>query len=509
MRLFGLIAALLVLAGATPAAARTFGCEASTNCTDDTATGCTIFESRADGVQDYYYYRLPDAFDPSQAYPLLLWFHAMGQASDTGPSPNDDCIISAGNLMVEMANGGARGLGAQDMIVLGLSQRGTQDFLGDFCQQDCPTPAPDDQAAKADMLELIDQLVARFRVSYVITAGASMGGYVALRLAQLDPDHVHVVLGSAPALHRGRQSVGEPGENGPGSTAIEQAFAAGLYDEKLVFDLIGLADENYTDIVLANQALAAQMAGKPWWQYGEEQGVPHVNHFTDDYLCLSSGGFRSPDSRWPPLCDDAGGRKPFLQNVAYGCQHPGDAACGYADPFTTDRIWEKVRAWEAAHPAIAGGELRPRAGWQVPAADGWYLEQAFYAQGGKDPAAVAGDGGVPAGDGGVGPEPNQDGGAGRHDAGGGGGGGGDGGGCSAAPAPAGAGGCAALVLALALSARGTRRRPGNIRPSTSSAATLVSPTTPCFAAVPRMEAMFTIAPPFPSRSIACSSARRQ
>lgn len=446
---------------AAPAAARTFGCAASTNCTDDAATGCTIFESRADAVRDYYYYRLPDGYDPAKAYPLLLWFHAMGQTADA-PSPNDDCIISAANLMVEMANGGSRGLDAKDMIVLGLSQRGIQDFLGDFCRQDCPTPAPDDAAAKADMLELMDQLVARFRVSYVITAGASMGGYVALRLAQLAPDKVHVVLGSAPALHRGRQSVSEMGENGPGSAAIEGAFAAGLYDDKLVFDLIGLADENYTDIVLANQALSGVMSGKPWWQYAEEQGVPHVNHFTDDYLCPASGGYRSPSSTWPPLCDDAGGRKPWLQNVAYGCQHPDQASCGSSDPYTTGRLWDEVRAWEAAHAAVAGGELQPRAGWQVPASDGWYLEQALYAQGGKEPGvAPVGDGGVTT-DGGGGPGPNADGGTAAGD--GGTGGSGGGGGCSAAGA-AGAGGVLALALAVALGlARGRGFRCGRARP---------------------------------------------
>jgi len=265
-----LVVALTLLAPA-PAAARTYGCQADANCTDDAATGCTIFQSRADGVADYYYYRLPDAYDPTRAYPLLLWFHAMGQAN-TSPSPNDDCIISAQNLMVEMANGGSSGLGAKDVIILGLAQRGPQDFLGDFCQQDCPTPAPDDAAAKADMLELINQLVARFRVSYVITAGSSMGGYVALRLAQLDPAKVHVVFGSAPALHRGRETTADPGENGPGSSAIEAAFQAGLYDDKVVFDLIGLADENQIDIVLSNQALNTLMTGRPYWQFAEEQG---------------------------------------------------------------------------------------------------------------------------------------------------------------------------------------------------------------------------------------------
>jgi len=461
------LVALSTFAAATPARARTFTCQASTNCTDDTATGCTIFESRADGVRDYYYYRLPDGYDATRSYPVLLWFHAMGQTS-TSPNPNEDCIISNDNLMVEMANGGSNGLGAKDLIVFGLAQRGTQDFLGDFCQQACPTPAADDQAAKADMLELLNQLVSRFRVSYFITAGASMGGYVALRLGQLAPDKVKVVLASAPALHRGRTQPTEPGENGPGSEAIEAALASGALDQILIFDLIGLADENHDDIVLSNQALNVTMSGRPWWQYAEEQGVPHVNHFADDYLCLSSGGYRSPQSQWPPLCDDATGRKPFLQNVAYGCQHPSQSTCGFSDPYTTDRIWEKVRAWEAAHAAIAQGELQPSATWLVPDADGWYLEQALYARGGKEPGVPPTDGGVtpPAGDGGSGPGPNADGGSWTDDAGvvhypdgGGAGGSGDGGGCGCRAAGASAlGAVGALVLLLGAAAAAPARR---------------------------------------------------
>jgi pimeloyl-ACP methyl ester carboxylesterase len=462
------LVALFPLAVGNPAAARTFTCQASTNCTDDPVTGCTIFESRADGVRDYYYYRLPDGYDAARAYPVLLWFHAMGQTS-TSPNPNEDCIISNDNLMVEMANGDASGLGAKDQIVLGLAQRGPQDFLGDFCQQDCPTPAADDQAAKADLLELMNQIVSRFRVSYFITAGASMGGYVALRLAELAPDRVKVVLASAPALHRGRTQPGEMGENGPGSEAIETALAGGALDQTLIFDLIGLADENHDDIVLSNQALNATMSGRPWWQYGEEAGVPHVNHFADDYLCLSSGGFRSPQSQWPPLCDDVSGRKPFLQNVAYGCQHPSQAACGSSDPYTTDRIWEKVRAWEAAHAAIAQGELQPSVGWQVPASDGWYLEQALYARGGKEPGVPPGDGGVtPPGDGGVGPGPSDDAGAPWVDdagvvhypdgGGAGGTGGGGGGGCRIAGPRAGARGAGLGALTLLLAGRPRRAR---------------------------------------------------
>jgi pimeloyl-ACP methyl ester carboxylesterase len=459
-RRLALVVAVTLLGAAAPAAAATFPCSASSNCTEDTATGCTIFESRVDQVRDYYYYRLPDGYDPQQAYPLLFWFHAMGQAASS-PSPNDDCIISNANIMKEVANGAAGGLGMKDMIVLGLAQRGTESFMGDFCQDSCPTPAPDDQGAKADMLELLNQLVSRFRINYVVVAGSSMGGYTSLRLAQLAQDKVHVIFASAPAVHRGVINSGDPDQNSVGSAAIDSALQDGAFDQKLLYVILGLADDNL-DIIRSSRNIRTWMTGKPWFQYAEEQGVPHLNHFTDDYLCPpSAGGYRSASSKWPPLCNDSTGRKPYLQNTAYGCQQPTQSACGNSDPFTTDRLWEKVRAWETAHPAIAGGELQPSAGWQVPASNGWYIEQAFYNRGGKTPGAVIEDGGVVVvPDGSVGPDPNRDGGTPSGDGGGngdgGGGGGGGGCGCRAASAPG--AGVLALIFGLCLALHRSRRR---------------------------------------------------
>jgi pimeloyl-ACP methyl ester carboxylesterase len=465
---------------AAPAAATTFPCAASSNCTEDSATGCTIFESKVDQVHDYYYYRLPDNYDPSKTYPLLLWFHAMGQAS-TSPSPNDDCIISSANILKEMANGQAGGLGARDMIVLGLAQRGPESFLGDFCNQSCPTPAADDQGAKGDLLELMNQLVSRFHINYVVVAGSSMGGYSSLRLAQLAPDKVHVIFASAPAVHRGVITTGDQDQNSIGSAAIDAALQGGAFDQKLLYVILGLADDNL-DIIRSSHNIRTWMTGKPWFQYAEEQGVPHLNHFSDDYLCTNSGGYRSQQSKWPPLCNDSTGRKPFLQNVAYGCQHPEQASCGFSDPFTTDRLWDKVAAWETAHPAIAQGELQPSSGWQVPGATGWYLEQAFYNRGGKTPGAVVEDGGVVVvPDGSVGPAPNEDGGVPPggdgglppgSDGGNGANGGGGGCGCRLAGTPAGGAGAGLLagVLALGLAlgrARGRARglpRPRRSRP---------------------------------------------
>jgi MYXO-CTERM domain-containing protein len=449
---------VVLLATAAPAAAVTFPCSASTNCTEDTATGCTIFESRTDQVRDYYYYRLPDNYDATQAYPLLFWFHAMGQAS-TSPSPNDDCIISAANLMKEVANGATGGLGAKDMIVFGLAQRGPQSFMGDFCQDSCPTPAADDQGAKADMLELLNQLVSRFRINYVVVSGSSMGGYDSLRLAQLAPDKVHVIFASAPAVHRGVITAGDPDQNSIGSAAIDTALQGGAFDQKLLYVIQGLADDNL-DIIRSAHNIRTWMTAKPWFQYAEEQGVPHLNHFTDDYLCPPPLGYRHASSKWPPLCDDSTGRKPYLQNVAYGCAQPGQSTCGTSDPFTTGRLWDKVREWETAHPSVAAGELQPTAGWQVPASNGWFLEQALYAHGDKTPGAVVDDGGVVVlPDGSVGPDPNQDGGTPPADGGGNGDDGGGGCGCHSAGTAAGGAFLLALVALVPLSLRRQRRSP--------------------------------------------------
>jgi MYXO-CTERM domain-containing protein len=260
-------------------------------------------------------------------------------------------------------------------------------------------------------------------------------------------------------VHRGVINSGDPDQNSVGSAAIDAALQGGAFDQKLLYVILGLGDDNL-DIIRSSHNIRTWMTGKPWFQYAEEQGVPHLNHFTDDYLCPpSAGGYRSASSKWPPLCNDSTGRKPYLQNVAYGCQQPTQSTCGNSDPFTTDRLWEKVRAWEAAHAAIAGGELQPSAGWQVPASSGWYLEQALYNRGAKTPGAVVDDGGVVVvPDGSVGPDPNRDGGANPGaDAGGdGGGGGGGGGGCGCRASDAAPTG--ALLLALAAVIFRARRR---------------------------------------------------
>jgi len=278
-------------------------------------------DSLFDGAQDHYFARFPKTYDRARTYPVLLWFHAAGK---------DDKFVGEPNMLSQISDD-------YGLIVLSLWQRGDS-WLGD---QD------DEQPPKQDIEELVNQLAVRYFVSYVMGGGASLGGYVPLRLAQLYPEKMHVVLAAATAL-------GVAGSTG--TEAIYQAGSDGLLDEQLIYDVVGTDD----GLIGANRELDGRMAGKPYWRFIEVAGAEHINFWSDDWNGEHGGGWK-----WLAAGD------------------------------TTPHLWDDIHAWAAAHPAISQGHLEPTPGWRPPSsADAWYLTDKVLAYAGRPwPPGPTPDGG--------------------------------------------------------------------------------------------------------------------
>ncbi len=256
---------------------------------------CSQFTSRFDGATDYFWIGYPKGFDATKPVNLILWFRALGQS---------DGALSDGRMFFGDSASNFPGLtNLYNAIVIGMGQRGTTSgdntcsFLGDFHNTAanpgfCPEPlsnAPRD-AAKADVRELINQLASRFKINHVFAAGASMGGYAALRLLQLYPDVFSGAITAATALCPQSDS-GPPNCTGgwapAGSKAIYDAASAGAFNDKLVYVAVGANDA--TDILTGTGYFDGLMTGKTWYHHSLVSGRGHENFLADDYNTSVSG----------------------------------------------------------------------------------------------------------------------------------------------------------------------------------------------------------------------------
>ena len=328
-------------------------------CTGTDARYPVQYKSLFDGSKDRYFLRFPDNYDKTRAYPLFVHFHAWCAG---------DSSIADPRMLRQVSND-------NQVIFVGHWQRGGNpdcgtSFLGDG-KKESPAAAA---AAKKDVGELLNELAARFKINYVIAAGSSMGGYVAMRMPTLFPDKVHVTMATATALQRNHSSFPEP-------TAILNAAKAGLFNQRFVYSVIGTAD---SDFIAVNRELDKLMKGKPYWSYHEVSGVGHSNFFADDH------------------------------NVAKGyCADPNLATshCWYISTKDTPNLWSGVKAWEQAHASVVKGLLEPDCNWKAPAkmAD-WYITQDIHDRGGRTwPHAVPPCKGPDAGPTLDGPKPTHDG----------------------------------------------------------------------------------------------------
>jgi pimeloyl-ACP methyl ester carboxylesterase len=301
-------------------------------------TWCSEFTSRFDGTKDYLYLHFPPNFDRSKPTPVILWFRALGQSEG---------VLSDPRMFAKLEGERFPGIPAlYNAIVISVAQRGTADgdftcnFLGDFHHEDpgfCPNPSDASrQAAKKDIQELINQLSNRFKISNVFAAGASMGGYTALRLLQLYPEQFSGAITSAPALCVGSEK-GPPtceGRLAEGTAATYNAARAGKFDDKLIYVVVGDKDEE--QLLKGDRYFNSIMKGKSWFRYVELAGREHENFFADDFNS---------------------------EKLGY--------AAWLVDNPATPKLQEDIQNYMKTHPKAS---LTPTQGWTPPQnATQWYL----------------------------------------------------------------------------------------------------------------------------------------
>ncbi|MDX1965836.1 MAG: alpha/beta fold hydrolase [Planctomycetaceae bacterium] len=128
-----------------------------------------VFRARHDGSEQRYVIQLPADFNAEQPHPLLVALH--GHGSDRWQfvrNPRDECRA-------------AREAAARHRcIYVSPDYRATTSWMG--------------PAATADLVQILDELKRRHRVSRVIISGGSMGGTSALAFAALHPELVDGVV---------------------------------------------------------------------------------------------------------------------------------------------------------------------------------------------------------------------------------------------------------------------------------------------------------------------------
>ena len=127
------------------------------------------FVARVDGTKQHYVVLLPEAFDAARTYPLLIVLH--GHGSDRWQyvtNPRDECRVAR-----DVA-------AAHRMIFVSPDYRAKTSWMG--------------PKAEADLLQIIEEIKSRYRISKTIVCGGSMGGSSALTFAAMHPGLVGGVV---------------------------------------------------------------------------------------------------------------------------------------------------------------------------------------------------------------------------------------------------------------------------------------------------------------------------
>lgn len=127
------------------------------------------FTARSDGSKEHYVVLLPDRFDASRTYPVLMALH--GHGSDRWQyiqQSRDECRV-------------ARDVAARhEMIFVSPDYRARTSWMG--------------PKAEADLVQIIDELKVRYHVGKVILCGGSMGGSSCLSFAAMHPELIAGVV---------------------------------------------------------------------------------------------------------------------------------------------------------------------------------------------------------------------------------------------------------------------------------------------------------------------------
>ncbi len=134
------------------------------------------FKADLDGTTQYYMQLLPTDFDPEQTHDLIFTLHGCGATRDwyvSGPNPH---------AIVTRETAAKHG-----MILISPDYRANTSWMG--------------PAAEADMVQMIRDLRAKYRIGKVYVMGNSMGGSGALTFAVLHPDLVDGVAAFIPCAN--------------------------------------------------------------------------------------------------------------------------------------------------------------------------------------------------------------------------------------------------------------------------------------------------------------------
>lgn len=128
-----------------------------------------VFKSKLDGTNQRYVVILPDEFDAKKPHSVLIALH--GHGSDRWQ------FVKDGRSECKAARDTAA---KHKLIFVSPDYRAKTSWMG--------------PAAEADVVQIIEELKAKYRVNKVIVSGGSMGGTAALTFAALHPELVDGVV---------------------------------------------------------------------------------------------------------------------------------------------------------------------------------------------------------------------------------------------------------------------------------------------------------------------------
>ncbi len=299
---------------------------------------CARFRSRFDGARDHFFLALPPSYDPSRPAPLFVFYRANAQGGRVFSDPR--LYESVGRRYGALAV-----------------------FHTNRCDEPCTGQnGPMNGAALDDAVELVDELVARFRISHVLLVGSSRGGVLALRLLARRPDRFAGVVAAVPALCMASDG-GPPDCVGSyyeeATREIYAAARAGRYDDRLVRTVVGARDDNAA-IVAGNRFLAGLLDGKRWYRQDLVPEGGHENFLSGQYAEKATGRFEWVGSTpvAPTLEADV---RAFLAAHPHGAMTPSPGWTPPADPYLTDGMLRLSAGAVGAAPA-------PAPWWRGPAA---------------------------------------------------------------------------------------------------------------------------------------------
>lgn len=144
-------------------------CVPAASAAEERRTEEVTFTAKCDGTPQQYVILYPPEFKPDETHHLLIGLHGHG---------GDRWQIIKGNLDEHRAFCDIAG--ANKMLLVSPDYRKSTSWMG--------------PKAEADLLQIIDEVKARFRIGKVIISGGSMGGSSALTFAAMHPDRADGVV---------------------------------------------------------------------------------------------------------------------------------------------------------------------------------------------------------------------------------------------------------------------------------------------------------------------------